>query len=220
MTPRSIPIALALTLAAPHLARANTGVDCYTAGNAALDRRDPAAAAHAFEASLALPMCQPSAAGLLYNLGAARRQLAEQSGDHTHACRAAEAFTQALARGAEGRVAEAARSEKQMADATCTAGLLAAEASTPPPPTKTPIGPYLLLGSAGISAITAAVLGGLVRAEIETAAERERRSEWQSHVDTGRDLATGANIAWAVAGAAVTGAVVWWWLGDSPRGPD
>lgn len=216
MTPRSIPIALALILAAPHLTRADTGVDCYTAGNAALDRRDPAAAAHAFEASLALPMCQSSAAGLLYNLGAARRKLAEQTSDHTHACRAADAFAQALARGAEGRVAEAARSEKQMVDATCRAGLLAAQASAPPPPAESSIGPYLLLGSAGVSAVTAAVLGGLVRAEIETAAEQERRSEWQSHVDTGRDLATGANVAWVVAGAAVTGAVVWW-LSESPE---
>lgn len=196
---------------------------CY-AGSDALRAGRPDEAVQALEQALQRPECHAETEGLLLTLATAHARVAEDTGRAQHYCRASEALDRLLAEGRDPEFIAAARRHKADADPRCVEALRTVDPAPAPrpveaaaaPPAALGPGPTWLLIGAGGAALGGAVLGGLAWSTVDGASSAPRHADWTTEVESGRQLALAANVAWSTAAIAGVAGVVWWLL-DEPE---
>lgn len=202
-------------------------VDCYRAGNKALDDGRQGDAVRAFEVAAELPECAASRVGLLHSKAVALHEMVEAGGDPQLACRAAETYRAVIGLEPTSRAAEASRAALTDVDGRC-------RAVAPPEPAK-PSAPDhstewgLTLGAAGALAAGGVLLLLALDAQEERDAADARQLGATTEADRQAALddfyaagdrtdalgVTGYALA-GVGGALAVAAAVTWAVDDAP----
>lgn len=152
--------ALAALMATIGAAPAASALDCYGAGNRAVDAGQHADAVAAFAAAAELPECASSRAGLLYNKAAALHRLVDAGGDRVLACEAAQTYREVIGLDPTGRVGEASAAAVGAVEAKCAPppAEIAPTTTIEPPPAVDHTLEWGLTGGAVAGLVTGGVL--------------------------------------------------------------
>jgi len=212
-------------------------VECYRAGNDALDAGRHADAARAFEVAADLPACAASRAGLLHSKAIALHAMARAGGEPALACRAAEAYRLVIGLEPTSRVGRASVDALADADARCTPGAPEPQGTDPAPGSAAadPVPDHTLAWGLTIGAGVSAAAGGILlalavdaeddrdaadrralAAEPGSAAETAALDDFAAASDRTDAFGISAYALLGLGGALAVGSIIAWAVDDTP----